>query len=107
GSDVHPREGWEGHASPRKRLECRGMRPRRLRLVTRSAVLRIGAFVLFLAVITFWGWSHMIRMPGKSFSGPLPALQAAETEYRERLRRHVEKLAGEIGERDVHPPPHA
>ena len=43
----------------------------------------------------------MIRMPGKSYRGPLPPLTPAEETLREQLRRHVQKLAGEIGERNL------
>jgi Zn-dependent M28 family amino/carboxypeptidase len=40
-----------------------------------------------------------IRMPGVSYSGPLPALSAESEMRRERLRAHVQVLAQEIGER--------
>ena len=43
----------------------------------------------------------MLWMPGRSHQGPLPPLTAAEGELRDRLRGHVERLAGEIGERNV------
>ncbi len=43
----------------------------------------------------------MIRMPGKSYQGPIPPLTEGEGALREALRRDVEKLAGEIGERNV------
>lgn len=43
----------------------------------------------------------MLRMPGRSFSGPLPALTEEEREVRARLERHVRVLAGEIGERNL------
>jgi len=43
----------------------------------------------------------MIRMPGKNFRGPLPVLNAEQTALRDELHRHVEKLAGEIGERNI------
>jgi len=43
----------------------------------------------------------MIRMPLKSYCGPLSALTAEQVALRDELRRHVEKLAGEIGERNV------
>ena len=43
----------------------------------------------------------MIRMPGKSYRGPMLPLTVRETELRNALRRDVEKLAGEIGERNV------
>ncbi len=43
----------------------------------------------------------MIRMPGKSFAGAPPALTSAEIALRDELQRDVQKLAGEIGERNV------
>ena len=43
----------------------------------------------------------MIQMPGKSYHGPLPALTEAENSLQHELRAHVEKLAGEIGERNL------
>jgi Zn-dependent M28 family amino/carboxypeptidase len=43
----------------------------------------------------------MIRMPGRSYRGPLPPLSAEQVSLRDELRRHVEKLAGEVGERNA------
>lgn len=43
----------------------------------------------------------MIRMPGSSFQGIPQPLTADETKLRDELRVHVQKLAGEIGERNV------
>lgn len=43
----------------------------------------------------------MLRMPGRSHSGPLPALTGAEVEIQGRLERHVWALAGQIGERSL------
>lgn len=43
----------------------------------------------------------MIRMPGRSFSGPLPPLTPEESRLRPRLASHVQALAGEIGERNL------
>ena len=54
--------------------------------------------IAFAAVII---WSVMIRMPGKSFDGTPPPLSAREEQLREELRSHVEKLGGEIGERNL------
>jgi hypothetical protein len=42
-----------------------------------------------------------IRMPGKSYRGPLPPLTPKEVDLRDGLRRDVEKLASEIGERNI------
>jgi len=43
----------------------------------------------------------MIRMPGRSFHGPPPPLTSEERVLRDELRADVEKIAGEIGERNV------
>lgn len=40
-------------------------------------------------------------MPGRSFTGPLPVVSASEREARAELRRHVEALAVDVGERRV------
>ena len=58
-------------------------------------------FIGIVVVLGFGCWALMIRMPGKSYQGPLPPLTRAEERLREELRRHVEKLAGEIGERNL------
>lgn len=55
--------------------------------------------VLLLGMIMAW-WS-MIRMPGRSFQGSAPPLTPAELTLRDELRASVQKLAGEIGERNV------
>jgi Zn-dependent M28 family amino/carboxypeptidase len=44
---------------------------------------------------------YMTRMPGKSFSGPLPPLSAEESQVSKNLNQHITYLAGEIGERNV------
>jgi len=46
----------------------------------------------------------MTRFPGRSRRGPLPPLTPAERETARALRRHVGKLAGEIGERNIWTP---
>jgi len=51
--------------------------------------------ILFLAI-----WLFTVRMPGSSFSGPLPALTTAQHVLSSRLRHHVTVLAGEIGQRN-------
>lgn len=42
------------------------------------------------------------RMPGKSFKGPLPKLTEQQETLASELKGHVEKLAEEIGERNVY-----
>lgn len=43
----------------------------------------------------------MIRMPGRSHVGPLPPFTEEQRRLRDRLRAHVVRLAGDIGERNV------
>ncbi len=43
----------------------------------------------------------MIKAPGKSFTGRLPPLTAAELLMRSELERDVENLAGQIGQRNI------
>jgi len=43
----------------------------------------------------------MLWMLGKSRRGPLPALTSEQAALRDELRRHVQQLGGEIGERNV------
>jgi Zn-dependent M28 family amino/carboxypeptidase len=50
--------------------------------------------VLFLAI-----WIFTIRMPGASFTGPLPPLSVPQRALAGELRAHVTALAGTIGER--------
>ena len=59
------------------------------------------AFVLALAAAIVVAWSAMIRMPGKSYRGSPPPLTAAEQTLRDELAADVQKLAGDIGERNV------
>lgn len=43
----------------------------------------------------------MTSMPGKSYSGALPALSAEEAEIESHVKDHISFLAGKIGERNV------
>lgn len=47
------------------------------------------------------GTEVLLRMPGESFQGELPALTKIEAELAKTLRADVEQLAGKIGERTV------
>jgi Zn-dependent M28 family amino/carboxypeptidase len=55
--------------------------------------------LLSVLVALFLVWFFMIRMPGRAFAGPLPPLTSDQHALRERLRRQVQRLAGDIGER--------
>jgi hypothetical protein len=56
-------------------------------------------FLLFILIGL--GLAYMISMPGKSYQGVLPPLTEDEASLRNSLQRDVEKLAGEIGIRNV------
>ena len=68
------------------------------------AGLRVIILLGILGMVGVLGACIMTRMPGKSYSGPLPPLDEQETELSRRLREHVERLAGVIGERNVYYP---
>jgi hypothetical protein len=67
------------------------------RLRRRQHLLFAGASVLVLLL----GVMYVIRMPGRSYTGPFPPLTAQEREVRQGLVNHVWTLAGEIGERNL------
>ena len=65
---------------------------------TRLVVLIIAPIALVLTVLAA-GYAVVVHMPGSSHQGEPPPPDPAERELRERLRHHVEGLAGTIGER--------
>lgn len=97
--------------SPLKRLviatsgaivECmheRSARPK-LPLCTRRAVARLTALLLVILI----GGCAMFRMPGRSHDGPLRPLDSDDLSLRDALMRDIQKLAGDIGERNVFRP---
>jgi len=62
---------------------------------------RVASLLLAVSLVAMVSWLIMIRMPGKNFDGPPLPLTAEEELLRSDLQRHVEKLAGEIGERNL------
>ncbi|MEO7166710.1 MAG: M28 family peptidase [Spartobacteria bacterium] len=63
------------------------------------------ALLIFLLsgaiLVLVGGWFVMIRMPGESFHGKAAPLTAGEKTLRDELAAHVQKLGGEIGERNL------
>jgi Zn-dependent M28 family amino/carboxypeptidase len=59
------------------------------------------AFLAIVAVLLVSLWAFFVRMPGRSFRGPLPPLTAEQTSLRDELARDVRKLGSEIGERNL------
>ena len=74
-----------------------GQGKRRFRLFRKRDVI-----VLVVVAVVLYGLDGcMIRMPGKSFKGPLPGLTGDQERLRDALKVHVHKLASEIGERNM------
>jgi Zn-dependent M28 family amino/carboxypeptidase len=63
-------------------------------------MVRVLRWTALLGVIAAGGW-YLISMPGKSWSDPVPPLSAEEQLIQNKLKRHVEMLAHQIGERNV------
>jgi hypothetical protein len=86
-------EGAANGAKPAKKLH--------VRIITRGSIIRLAALAAVLVVFYLWTYLVMIKMPGKSYTGPLPPLTEGQILLREELVRDVEKLAAQIGERNV------
>lgn len=71
-----------------------------MKLLTRGAAKRLLALAVLIGVGLALSWWYMIRMPGTSYRGPLPALTSDEARLAERLARDVQVLAGDIGVRN-------
>src|SRR5579864_5335521 len=64
--------------------------------------MRLTMWILIpILVIGTGAWVLMLRMPGTNHSGAAAPLTQREVVLRDSLRRDVEKLAGEIGERNL------
>jgi len=58
--------------------------------------------VIVLGVYNMMGSRGIsIKMPGRSYSGQFTPLTEEETEIRNHIKKHVEVLASEIGERNL------
>jgi Zn-dependent M28 family amino/carboxypeptidase len=49
--------------------------------------------------------SFLRKLPGRSFTGPLPSLTPKQAEISRRLREHVQHIAGDIGGRSIREQP--
>lgn len=72
-----------------------------MRLVTGGALIRLAVLGGLLGLAAAAAWWTMIRMPGSSHRGALQPLTPVETALRDELRRDVEALARDIGERHL------
>jgi hypothetical protein len=64
----------------------------------------LAALALATLALIVVGWTVFVRMPGSSYAGPLPPPTDVERTLASELRRHVEALASDIGERNAQHP---
>ncbi|WP_040483492.1 M28 family peptidase [Lyngbya aestuarii] len=72
-----------------------------VKIVNRSALIRLAILFMVLLFLGVWAWLTMFRMPQQSYNGQLPALQPEEIALQNSLKQDVQKLAGEIGVRNI------
>jgi len=78
------------------------MRRFRIKVVSKSAVIRLTIVAIVLLLLTIWAWFLMLRMPGKSYSTQqLPPLQEKEIVLQQLLQQDVQMLASTIGSRNI------
>ncbi len=69
-----------------------------------ASARRAGAVLAVVAAGCVAAWAIMVRMPGSSYAGPLPPLTDHERELEAALRRDVQRLAGDLGDRSLPAP---
>lgn len=72
----------------------------RFRIISRASMYRLAGLAVIMAALAVWAYFALMRMPGRSFSGPLPQSTVPQTALSDELKAHVERLAGEIGPRN-------
>ena len=70
----------------------------------RWIVIALGGLLLAAFALIVVGWAVFLRMPGQSYSGQLPPPTKTELDLARELRRHVDALASDIGERNAEHP---
>jgi hypothetical protein len=75
----------------------------RRRRASRAAKAALAALTA-LALAGAAAWAVMIRMPGASYTGPFAPLTERERAVEADLRRDVQRLAGDLGDRSVRAP---
>jgi hypothetical protein len=73
----------------------------RVRIITRGSIIRLAVLAAAFGTLCLCAYSAMTKMPGKSYTGPLPPLTDEQRALRDELMRDVDMLASQIGERNV------
>lgn len=71
---------------------------RKIKWMTKSALVRLSVILTLIGIVSIWGWSMVIFMPGKTYAGELPPLTSQEILLKDELMRDIQTIAGEIGE---------
>lgn len=71
-----------------------------IQLFNKAALIRLTILSIALVILFGWIWFTMLRMPGVSYSGDLPPLTAEENLLRSALGEDIQKLGGDIGQRN-------
>src|SRR4051794_13767163 len=77
----------------------------RFRLPRRKTTGRLAALLVAVLGTLVGGYLAMIRMPGRSYRGPLPPPTGGQSALRDELRRDVVALAEGIGGRSAYHAP--
>ncbi|MHC4156770.1 MAG: M20/M25/M40 family metallo-hydrolase [Planctomycetota bacterium] len=80
-------------AKPKKKL--------RVRIITRGSIIRLAVLAAAFGILCLCAYSAMIKMPGKSYTGPLAPLTDEQFALCDELVRDIDMLASQIGERNV------
>jgi hypothetical protein len=72
-----------------------------MKFITKGSVIRLAVLGTLVGLFSIWGYFVMIRMPGESYSGPLPGLTEKELLLKEELIRDIQYLGNTIGERNM------
>lgn len=65
----------------------------------KNILTNISLIIILVVILIVSFYFYGIRMPGKSYDGPLPALSTESEALRDRLNEHIRVLSVEIGER--------
>ena len=79
--------------------------PSRPPLLRRAVFQRLASLLVVVILLLVGAYQTMIRMPGRSYRGPLDPLSGDQTALRDALKRDVEALAGAIGGRSAYDAP--
>lgn len=71
-----------------------------MKSMVQTGTIVLSVIILLVVVSLAVFLAQMVHMPGQSFKGELPPLTAAEEESSRLLIKHVQMLAGQIGERN-------